>query len=69
MVLGPEDPGYAEENRGPLTLTVTTTLTSVCLLFVLGRVYSRLIWIHELAIDDWMVVGSIVLAIESYSCL
>jgi len=53
-------PGYAQENKGPLILTVTATLTGLCLLFVLSRLYSRMISTGKLAIDDFVVIVCIV---------
>jgi len=53
-------PGYAQENKGPLILTVTATLTGLCLLFVLSRLYSRMISIGKLAFDDFVVIVCIV---------
>jgi hypothetical protein len=53
-------PGYAQENKGPLILTVTATLTGLCLLFVLSRLYSRMISIGKLAVDDFVVIVCIV---------
>lgn len=55
-------PGWAGENKGPLILTVTGTLTGVAGLFVVGRIYSRLISQGRLAIDDYIVVICIVSA-------
>lgn len=60
MALSPGDPGYAQETKGPLTITITATLTSLCLLFVIARVYSRFVSIGKLAIDDYIVIFSIV---------
>lgn len=53
-------PGYSEENKGPLILTVTATLTAVTSLFVAGRIYSRLLSLGKIAIDDYIVILCIV---------
>ena len=55
-------PGWADENKGPLILTVTGTLTGVTGLFVVGRIYSRLISQGRLAIDDYIIIICIVSA-------
>lgn len=60
MALSPDDQGYAQETKGPLTITVSATLTSLCLLFVIARVYSRFVSVGKLAIDDYIVIFSIV---------
>lgn len=60
MALGPNDPGYAHENRGPLTLTVASILITLSGLFVLARLYSRHISTRKLAIDDYICVFSVV---------
>ncbi|KAK1830899.1 hypothetical protein QBC39DRAFT_308119 [Podospora conica] len=56
-------PGYAAENKGPLILGVTSALTLVTLLFVAGRVWSRTISLGKLAVDDFIVIGCIILSI------
>ncbi|KAK1756624.1 hypothetical protein QBC47DRAFT_452027 [Echria macrotheca] len=63
MALGPDDPGYADENKGPLTLTIASVLTSLSGLFVLARLYSRHISTRKLAIDDYICVFCVILGI------
>src|SRR5438128_996908 len=48
-------PGFSEENKGPLILTVTSVLTSVAFVFVSARIYSRMISVGKLAADDYIV--------------
>ncbi|KAK1756667.1 hypothetical protein QBC47DRAFT_319740 [Echria macrotheca] len=56
-------PGFSEENKGPLILTVTSVLTSVAFVFVTGRIYSRIISVGKLAADDYIVILCILLCI------
>jgi hypothetical protein len=53
-------PGFSDENKGPLIVIVTATLTALALLFVVARVYSRLLAVGRLAVDDYIVILSIV---------
>lgn len=53
-------PGWAEENKGPLILGVTSAMTTLAGLFVIGRIYSRIISLRKLAIDDYIVIVCIV---------
>ena len=53
-------PGFSNENKGPLIVVVTSTLTALALLFVIARVYSRLLSVGNLAVDDYIVMLSIV---------
>ena len=53
-------PGYSDENKGPLILSVISVLTGLALLFVVGRIWSRLLSIRKLAVDDYIVVGCVV---------
>ena len=53
-------PGFSNENKGPLIVVVTATLTALALLFVVARVYSRLLSAGKLAVDDYIVMLSIV---------
>ncbi|KAL2257016.1 hypothetical protein VTK26DRAFT_773 [Humicola hyalothermophila] len=57
-------PGWAEENKGPLILTVTGIMTGVAFLFVFARIYSRLISLGRLGVDDYIVIICIVLSIS-----
>lgn len=52
--------GYAEANKGPEILIVTITLTTIALLFVAARIYSRRISMRKLAADDYIVIFCIV---------
>jgi hypothetical protein len=53
-------PGWAQENKGPLILGVTGTLTAITFFFVAGRIYSRMISIGRLGMDDYIVILCIV---------
>ncbi|KAK3387970.1 hypothetical protein B0H63DRAFT_167655 [Podospora didyma] len=57
-------PGWAEENKGPLILKVTTSVTAIALLFTVARIYSRFLSIKRIAIDDILVVCCIVLGVS-----
>lgn len=49
-------PGWAQEDKGPLILVVTSTMTAITFLFVASRIYSRILALGKLAIDDYIVV-------------
>jgi hypothetical protein len=49
-------PGYAQENKGPLILTATGTLTAIAGLFVSARIYSRMVSLGKLGVDDYIVI-------------
>jgi len=49
-------PGWAQENKGPLILTTTSTITAITFLFVVARVYSRILSVGKLAVDDFIVI-------------
>lgn len=53
-------PGWSHENKGPLILGVTGTLTFITFLFVVSRIYSRLVSFGKLGSDDYIVILSIV---------
>ena len=53
-------PGFSDENKGPLIVVVTASLTAVALVFVVARLYSRLLSVGRLAVDDYIVILSIV---------
>ncbi|KAK3902693.1 hypothetical protein C8A05DRAFT_33597 [Staphylotrichum tortipilum] len=57
-------PGWSQENKGPLILGVTGTLTFSAFLFVAGRIYSRLVSLGKLASDDFIVIVCILLSIS-----
>ncbi|KAM7189103.1 hypothetical protein V8F33_010224 [Rhypophila sp. PSN 637] len=65
--LFPGDPGYEEyaaENKGPLILGMTSSVTILTFFFVAGRIYSRFLSAGKLAIDDYIVIVSICLSIS-----
>lgn len=43
-----------------MILAVTSALTGLALLFVVGRIYSRIISVGKLAVDDFIVIFCIV---------
>lgn len=47
-------------DKGPTIIVVTSVMTAVALLFVVARMVSKRISIHRFAIDDSLVVVSIV---------
>ncbi len=53
-------PGWSHENKGPLILGVTGTLTFIAFLFVVGRIYSRFVSLGKLGSDDYIVILCIV---------
>ncbi len=53
-------PGWAAEDKRPLILGVAGTLIALAFLFVVARVYCRLISIRKLRIDDFIVIFCIV---------
>lgn len=53
-------PGFAEENKGPEIIIITSAMTALASIFVIGRIYSRMISIGKLGVDDYIVIGSIV---------
>jgi hypothetical protein len=55
-------PGWAHENTGAKLLGAISTITGVAFLFVVARIYSRMISIRRLSIDDYLVIFSIVSA-------
>jgi len=54
-------PGYLQESRGSIIVGVTAALTVLATLFVIGRVYSRMISVGKVFIDDWIMILSIIL--------
>jgi len=53
-------PGWAQEDKRPVTLGVMGALIGLALLFVVARVYCRIISLGRLGIDDYIVVFCIV---------
>ncbi|KAL2127402.1 hypothetical protein VTI74DRAFT_10804 [Chaetomium olivicolor] len=58
-------PGWARENRGPVIMAVMSTLTGLCLLFVVARIYCRAVLRDRFAIEDCIVILSAVLIISN----
>lgn len=54
-------PGFSDETNGPLIVVVTTALTGLATLFVIARVYSRMLSAGKIALDDWIIIISIVI--------
>ncbi|KAK4223429.1 hypothetical protein QBC38DRAFT_52011 [Podospora fimiseda] len=54
-------PGWAEENKGPTIMGVTIAMTILTTMFVAARLYSRMISMGRLFIDDYIVIFCIVL--------
>jgi len=54
-------PGWAQETQGPVIVGVTSALTALATLFVLGRLYSRILSIGKLQIDDYIMIFSMML--------
>jgi hypothetical protein len=55
-------PGWAEESKGRLILGVTGAMTGLAFLFVSARIYSRMISLGRLGVDDYILIISIVSA-------
>lgn len=53
-------PGYAAENKGPTILGVTSAMTLLGVVFVAARVYSRVISMGKIYLDDYITLFSIV---------
>lgn len=51
---------HVQQNKGPVTIIVSTVLTAIALLLVMLRLLSRRISRHKLAVDDYLVVLSLV---------
>lgn len=47
-------------NRGPCILAVSWTECVVAILFVSARMYTRIFLIHNVGIDDWMMLLALV---------
>ncbi|KAK4173346.1 hypothetical protein QBC36DRAFT_245642 [Triangularia setosa] len=56
-------PGYAEENKGPTILGVTSAMTLLGVVFVVARVYSRVISMGRIYLDDYIALFSIILCV------
>ncbi|KAK3331704.1 hypothetical protein B0T19DRAFT_85628 [Cercophora scortea] len=57
-------PGWAEENKGPRIIAITVALTFITFLFVVGRIWSRMISLGKLASDDIVCIICICLGIS-----
>jgi hypothetical protein len=53
-------PGWAEEDNGPLLLGVMGAMTGLAIVFVIARIYSRLILLGRLGFDDYILIISVV---------
>jgi hypothetical protein len=53
-------PGWAQEDGRPLTLGVMGAMIGLALVFVIARVYCRIISLGRLGMDDYIVVVCIV---------
>ena len=47
-------------NRGPSILAVSWTECAVAILFVSARMYTRISLIHNVGMDDWMMLLALV---------
>ncbi|KAK3994302.1 hypothetical protein QBC44DRAFT_367827 [Cladorrhinum sp. PSN332] len=56
-------PGWAEENKGPTIMGVTGAMTFITVMFVAARLYSRVISMGRLFVDDYVVIFSIILCV------
>ena len=54
-------------NRGPSILAVSWTECAVAILFVSARMYTRIFLIHNVGIDDWMMLLALVSPAEVLS--
>jgi hypothetical protein len=56
-------PGYFKEtNKGPVVVPVVGTMTAIAGLFAAARIYSRIISLGKLAVDDYIVILGVVSA-------
>lgn len=51
---------FAKANRGPTIVTVTWVECAVAILIVGTRMFTRSYLIHNVGIDDWMIVLALV---------
>lgn len=51
-------PGFNEETKGPLIVTVMSCLTGLALVFVAARLYSKSISARKMDFGDWLVIVS-----------
>lgn len=54
----PDD--YASEDRGPVALAVTVSLTAVSVAFVAARLFVRIKLLRNVGLDDYLIAGSMV---------
>ncbi len=54
--VGAPSPNSLLENRGPTLIAVTSAMSALSLLFVIARVYCRLISIKRLVIEDYIAI-------------
>jgi hypothetical protein len=55
-----DTPAYRNANRGALILTVIWAECAIACIFVAARVYARTRLIHNMGIDDWMILWALV---------
>ncbi|KAK3896857.1 hypothetical protein C8A05DRAFT_20261 [Staphylotrichum tortipilum] len=60
-------PGWADEDKRPMILSVAGALIALAFLFVVARIYCRLISIRKLRLDDFIVIFCIVMAIAYFT--
>lgn len=53
-------PGWAEEDNGPLLMGVMGAMAGLATVFVVARIYSRLISLGRLKFDDYILIISVV---------
>lgn len=59
-------PGWAEEDNRALILGVQVSMIGLAFLFVIARLYSRMVAIGRLGLDDYIVMFCIVGGIPPY---
>lgn len=58
----PQDfpPDFVSQNKGPTILAVCCTLSAIGTVFVAGRLYVRAKLLNRVALDDWLIIASMV---------
>lgn len=54
------DTSYASEDRGPVSLGVTVSLTALSTAFVVARLFVRIKLLRNVGLDDYLIAGSMV---------
>jgi hypothetical protein len=49
-----------QDNKGPTILTVMWAVTTVAVIFVIARVYTRIVVVKNLGVDDFLITLSMV---------